>query len=101
MGGVAAAASLFVSSSNSIQIVRRHCCLGKSRGRSSGSSLDLRGIEKISYRLQLFVFFGQEVVNFIVPAIHFLIAQLNTLFDFSLGSVFFVAVLDDEKIDFS
>ena len=27
MGGVAAAASLFVSSSNSIQIVRRHCCL--------------------------------------------------------------------------
>ena len=28
MGGVAAAASLFVSSSNSIQIVRRHCCLG-------------------------------------------------------------------------
>ena len=28
MGGVAAAASLFVSSSNSIQIVRWQCCLG-------------------------------------------------------------------------
>ena len=31
MGGVAAAASLFVSSSNSIQIVRRHCCLPSNR----------------------------------------------------------------------
>ena len=51
--------------------------------------------------MQLFVFFGQEVVNFIVPAIHFLIAQLNTLFDFSLGSVFFVSVLDDEEIEYS
>ena len=51
--------------------------------------------------MQLFVFFGQEVVNFIVPAIHFLIAQLNTLFDFSLRSVFFVSVLDEEEIEYS
>ena len=75
MGGVAAAASLFVSSSNSIQIVRRHCCLANTKDHNGQSDAEDQGI--LVFFINWFTVWAFSCLNDINFVINVLIPASN------------------------